>query len=89
MDNRYQNHVNDFYFCLTDVKGYSSKRKDSIIYLHISSMTKAACNRKNSISGNFTERKAEETNYSDENQTIEHESTRNLLQLFNQKGLND
>ena len=52
-------------------------------------MTEAACNRKDSISGNFTKRKAEETNYSDKNQTMQHEPTRNLPRLFNQKGLND
>ena len=52
-------------------------------------MTKASYNRKDSISGNFTKCKAEETNYSDENQAMEHEPTRNLQQLFDKKGLND
>ena len=41
-------------------------------------MTKAAYSRKDSIWGNSTKRKAEETN----------EPTRNLPQLFDQKGLN-
>ena len=84
-----QNHIDDYYFCLTDVKGYSSKWKDSIIYPYVSSVTKAAYSRKDSISGNFTKRKAEETNYSDENQTMEHELTRNFQQLFDEKGLNN
>ena len=43
---------------------------------------------KDSISGNFIKRKAEETNYSDEHQTMEHELTRNLTKFFDQKGLN-
>ena len=73
-----QNHIDDCYFCLTDVKGYSSKWKDSIIYPNVSSVTKAAYNRKDSISGNFTKRIAEEANYSNENRTMEHELTRNL-----------
>ena len=60
-----------------------------IIYPNVSSVTKAAYNHKDTILGNFTNRKAEETNYSDENQTMEHEPTRNLPQLFDQKGLND
>ena len=47
------------YFCSTDVKGYSSKWKDSIIYPNISFVTKAAYNRKDFISENFTKRKAE------------------------------
>ena len=77
-----QNYIDDCYFCLTDVKGYSSKWKDSIIYPNVSSVKKAAYNRKDSISGNFTRRKAEENNYSDKNQTMENELTRNLLLLF-------
>ena len=52
-------------------------------------MTKAAHNLKEHVSGNFTKRNAEKTNYSDENQTMEHEPTRNLPQLFDQNGLND
>ena len=68
---------------------YSSKWKDSIIYPNVSSVTKATYNPKDSISGNFTKRKSGETNYSDENQTMEHEPTRNLPQLFDQKGLNN
>ena len=52
-------------------------------------MIKAAYNCKDSISGNLTKRKAEESNYSVENQTMEHEPTRNLPQLFDRKGLND
>ena len=71
------------------VKGKSSKWKDSIIYPNVSSVTKAAYNLKDSILGNFTKRKAKETNYYDENKTMEHESTGNLLQLFDKKGLND
>ena len=84
-----QNHIDDCYFCLTDVKGYPSKWKDSLIYPNVSSVTKAAYNLKDSISGNFTKRFAEETNYSNENQTMEHKPTRNLPQLFDQKGLDD
>ena len=49
-----QNHIDDFYFYLTDFKGYSSKWKDSIIYHNVSSVTKTTCNRKDSISRNFT-----------------------------------
>ena len=84
-----QNHIDDCYFCLTDIKRYSSKWKDSIIYPNVSSVTKAAYNRKDSISGNFTKLEAEETNYFDKNSTMEHEPTRSLPQLFDQKGLND
>ena len=67
-----QNNIDDGYFCLTDVKGYSSKWKDSIIYPNVSSVTKSVYNNNNSIRGNFTKRKAEETNYSNKNQTMEH-----------------
>ena len=84
-----QNHIDHCYFCLADVKGYSSNWKDSIVYPNVSSVTKAAYNPKYSISGNFTKREAEETNYSEENQYMEHEPTRNLPQLFDKKGLND
>ena len=66
-----QNHIDDSYFCLTHAKGYSSKWKDSIIYPHVSSVKKVSYNRKDSMSGNFIKRKAEETNYSDKNQTME------------------
>lgn len=52
-------------------------------------MTKAASDRKEYLPVNSTKRKAEEINYSDENQTMEHEPTRNLPQLFDQKELND
>ena len=51
-------------------------------------MTKAACSCKDSISGKFTKRKGKKNNYSDENQTMKHETTRNMPQLFDQKGLN-
>ena len=40
-------------------------------------MTKAAYNREDSISEN-TKRKAEETNIFNENQTMEHDPTRNF-----------
>ena len=73
-----QNHIDDCYFCLADVKGYSSKWKDSTICPNVSFAIKATYNRKDSISGNFTKSKAEEINYSGENRTMEHELTRNL-----------
>ena len=43
-----QKHIDDCYFCLTDVKGYLLIWEDSIIYPNVSSVTQAAYNRKDS-----------------------------------------
>ena len=82
-----QNHIDDCYFCLTDVKGYSLKWKNSIIYTNVPSVTKAAYEHTDSIPGNPAKCKAEGIN-ADGNQTLEYKPTRNLPELFDQKDLN-
>ena len=64
------------------------KCKDSIIYPNVPSVTKAACERNDSIPEISAKREAEEIN-ADENQTLEYKPTRNLPVLLNQKELND
>ena len=64
------------------------KCKNSITYLNVPSITKAAYDHNDFIPGNYAKRKAGEIN-ADENQTLEYKLTRKLLELFEQKELND